>query len=81
MVANISDCSCILNNHIGHRQENLLNATRYKHVYVDPINIFDEFGFSVNDYWPNVGCMIALSVGFRTMAYFILAFKYRNANR
>ena len=82
MPANITDCSCILYSHNRYRQEsNNPGDISYKHDYVDPDYIFDDIEIVTDHYWPNVGCMIGLCVFYRLVAYLILCFKYRNANR
>ena len=77
----MTDCSCLLDTVKGYRQDNNPAAVTTRHEYVESAEIFEDLGFSVNDYWPNVGCMVALGVGYRIIGYIIVAFKYRAANR
>ena len=79
---NITDCSCILYSHNRYRQASYKPGDiSYKHDYVGPTYIFDDVEIDVGHYWPNVWCLIALSVFYRMVAYLVLCFKYRNANR
>ena len=83
----MSDCSCLKNSIRQYRQEEsgmnevLPAGHQFVHYYVEQDAIFDELGFDPEDYWTNVGCMIALGVGLRTISFAILCFKFRTANR
>lgn len=66
---NLTDCSC------------LSAESEFSYHFVPGDFILDTFGYKVEHYWRNVGCLIALAVGFRMIAYFVLSFKFRKANR
>jgi len=44
-------------------------------------DILAPFSYKEEYYWRNVGCLLALAVGFRLVGYLVLAFKFRKANR
>ena len=79
--ANITDCSCLVNTEKNYRQDNNEGATGIKHEYIEPAQLFKEFGLKTSDYWPNVACLMALACWFRLLSFFVLVYKYRSANR
>lgn len=78
---NMTDCSCLIDAVKEYRQDNNPSAITTRHVYIEGPEIFKDFGFSADDYWPNVGCMVGLGVAHRIIGFIILAVKYRAANR
>jgi len=61
----MDDCACIGENY----------------VYQTGDVILAPFGYKVEYYARNIGCLVALAVGYRLIGYFVLAFKFRKANR
>ena len=51
------------------------------YLYATGDDILRPFSYTSEHYWRNVGCLIALAVGFRFIGYLVLAFKFRKANR
>lgn len=81
MASNLTDCSCLIDTVKHYRQDNNPGAITVKHQYVDQSEIFDMFGFNVDDYWPNIGCMVGLAIGYRLIGYLVICFKFRSSNR
>ena len=63
------DCSC------------LVAESGNQYNYVSGESILDTFSYKVSNYWRNVACLCALAVGYRLVGYFVLVYKFRNANR
>lgn len=66
-----SDCSCL----------NIDPEGGIPYVYVNGSVVLEAYGYKEENFWRNIGCLCALAVGFRVIAYWILVFKFRSANR
>ena len=51
------------------------------YLYATGDDILRPFSYTSEHYWRNVGCLVALAVGFRFIGYLVLSFKFRKANR
>jgi len=74
-----STCNCLQATACYDPESDVPANTIY--LYATGDDILRPFSYTSEHYWRNVGCLIALAVGFRFIGYLVLAFKFRKANR
>jgi len=66
---NMSDCSC------------LTAESEFEYHFVPGTATLERFSYNSDNYWRNVLCLCALAVGYRSIGYIVLAYKFRKTNR
>ena len=65
----MDDCHCL----------SVTDGLQYTYKYGD--DIIKPYSYKIENYWFNVWSLCMLAVGYRLLAYAILAYKFRKANR
>lgn len=72
--------NCFTKNHVN-ATECAKDDRSILYSYRNGDEIIAPFAYKEENYVRNIGCLLALAVGFRFIGYLVLAYKFRKANR